>query len=120
LTSCFGTPEDIRKILLAYEEVGVDQIMFIVQYGNLKNDEVLESLELLGKTVLPEFREREERLAREKAKRLEPVIEAAMKRRIEMPANWYPEDYSYDADGALVAHYGFGGGEKAKSDANNN
>ena len=111
-TSCFGTPDEIRKLLLAYEEAGVDQIMFILQYGSLGNDEVLESLELLGKTVLPEFREREETRAREKTKRLEPVIEAAMKRRIEVSANWYPEDYSYDADGALLAHYGFGGQEK--------
>jgi alkanesulfonate monooxygenase SsuD/methylene tetrahydromethanopterin reductase-like flavin-dependent oxidoreductase (luciferase family) len=114
-TSCFGTPDEIRKVLLAYEEAGVDQIMFILQYGALHNDEVLESLELFGKTVLPEFREREERAARIKAQRLEPIIEAAVKRRIELPANWYPQDYSYDADGALVAHYGFGGDAKQKA-----
>jgi hypothetical protein len=37
-----------------------------------------------------------------------------MKRRIEARVDWYPEDYSYDADGALVAHYGFGGEAKQK------
>ncbi len=41
--------------------------MFILQYGDLHNDEVLESLELLGKTVLPEFREREERSRADKS-----------------------------------------------------
>lgn len=36
-----------------------------------------------------------------------PVIEAANKRPIEVRADWYPQDYSYDAQGALVSDYGF-------------
>lgn len=104
--SCVGSPDDIRKVLRQYEEQGVDQIMFIIQYGRLTNEQVLPSLELFAKTVLPEFREREEKRAAEKAKRLEPVIEAALKRRVEVDTPWYNEGYSYKADGALLSHYG--------------
>ena len=41
----------------------------------------MESLELFGREVLPEFAERDEAQQREKAERLEPVIEAVMARK---------------------------------------
>ena len=41
----------------------------------------MESLELFGREVLPEFAERDERREREKEARLEPVIEKVMARK---------------------------------------
>ena len=45
----------------------------------------MESLELFGKEILPEFAERDEQRQREKAARLEPVIEAVMARKPASP-----------------------------------
>src|SRR5260370_4808088 len=74
----------------------------------MEHQYICDSLELLGKTIIPEFKEREEQRAREKARRLEPVIEAAMKRKVEPQTPWYSEDYSYQSDGSTVTHFGFG------------
>src|SRR5438477_2411394 len=56
----------------------------------------MESLELFGRTVLPEFREREESRQPRKDANLEPIIERAMARRPpSTPA--LPEEYSFPA-----------------------
>jgi hypothetical protein len=47
----------------------------------------MESLELFGREVLPEFQEREERRAREKAERLAPVVAEVLARK---PASDHP------------------------------
>jgi hypothetical protein len=41
----------------------------------------MESLELFGREILPEFRDRDEKAQRDKAQRLEPVIEQVMARK---------------------------------------
>jgi hypothetical protein len=76
-------------LLLAYAEVGVDQVIFVSQAGNNRHEHICESLELFAREVMPEFHEGEE--AREKAKleRLAPTIEAALARR--KPARVAPE-----------------------------
>ena len=56
----------------------------------------MESLELFGAQGPPEFKERDEKLRAEKAKRLEPAVEAAMKRRVDS-APEMPEGYTMDA-----------------------
>jgi alkanesulfonate monooxygenase SsuD/methylene tetrahydromethanopterin reductase-like flavin-dependent oxidoreductase (luciferase family) len=76
-----GTPEQLRSFLRRYERAGVDQIIFVQQTGRNRHEHIMESLELLGREVLPEFRERDEKQRSEKAKRLEPAIEAALQRR---------------------------------------
>ena len=55
----------------------------------------MESIELMGKEVLPEFIERDEKAAAEKAKRLEPVIEKAEARRPASNAPLFDETYSF-------------------------
>ena len=85
-TACVGTPEQIRRRLREYEEVGVDQVVFISQAGNNKHEDICDSLNLFGKEVLPEFKEREQHLAKRKAERLAPIIEAAMKRKPKVAA----------------------------------
>ena len=53
-----GSPEFIRKNLRDYEQAHVDMIMFMVQVGNRKHETIMESMELFGKEVIPEFQER--------------------------------------------------------------
>jgi alkanesulfonate monooxygenase SsuD/methylene tetrahydromethanopterin reductase-like flavin-dependent oxidoreductase (luciferase family) len=93
-----GTPEQIREYLLRYEEAGVDQVIFVSQSGKTRHEDILESIELFGRKVLPEFQERDERAQREKAQRLAPVIDRVMARK---PAEDHPPlptpDYSFPA-----------------------
>ncbi len=103
--ACMGTPEHIRKVLLEYESAGVDQVIFMHQMGRLQHADICSGLELFGKTVLPEFIEREEKRSREKVKQLEPVIEKAMKARVEPPAPPYDENYAFRADGRQIRHF---------------
>jgi alkanesulfonate monooxygenase SsuD/methylene tetrahydromethanopterin reductase-like flavin-dependent oxidoreductase (luciferase family) len=79
---CIGTPEQVRSRLKEYEDVGVDQVVFISQAGNNKHEDICSSLDLFGREVLPEFKEREPKHAKEKAARLEPILEKAMKRKL--------------------------------------
>ncbi len=89
LRGAIGTPDQLRALLRAYAEVGVDQVIFVSQAGNNRHEDICESLELFASEVMPEFHEGEE--AREKAKleRLAPAIEAALARR--EPAREAPE-----------------------------
>jgi alkanesulfonate monooxygenase SsuD/methylene tetrahydromethanopterin reductase-like flavin-dependent oxidoreductase (luciferase family) len=79
--SCIGTPDQIRKRLSDYEQAGVDQVVFISQAGNNKHEDICASLDLFAREVMPEFKEREPRRAREKAERIAPILDAAMKRK---------------------------------------
>ena len=104
--ACMGTPDHIRRVLQEYEAAGVDQVIFMHQMGRLRHEEICGGLELFGKTVLPEFLERDEKQSREKARRLEPVIEKAMKARIEPARPPYDENYAFRADGQQIKHFG--------------
>jgi alkanesulfonate monooxygenase SsuD/methylene tetrahydromethanopterin reductase-like flavin-dependent oxidoreductase (luciferase family) len=79
--ACVGTPDQIRKKLREYEEVGVDQVVFISQAGNNQHEDICSSLNLFGKEVLSEFKDREQHSAKKKAERLAPIIEKAMQRK---------------------------------------
>lgn len=58
---CVGSPEFLREKLRAYEEAGVDQVVFLAQAGQIKHEQIMESLALFAREVMPEFQEREER-----------------------------------------------------------
>jgi len=90
LRGAIGTPDQIRELLRGYEEVGIDQVIFVMQAGKNRHEHICESLELFAAEVLPEFAERHD--AREKAKqeRLAPAVEAALARRA--PPRVAPED----------------------------
>jgi alkanesulfonate monooxygenase SsuD/methylene tetrahydromethanopterin reductase-like flavin-dependent oxidoreductase (luciferase family) len=81
LRGAVGTPEQIREYLRRYEECGVDQVIFVSQAGRNRHEHIMESLELFGREVLPEFLERDEQQAADKARRLEPVVERVMGRK---------------------------------------
>jgi hypothetical protein len=52
-----------------------------MQAGHNRHEHIMESLELFGTKVLPEFIERDEEASRVKAARLEPVVAQALARR---------------------------------------
>ncbi len=93
-----GTPAQIRDYLRRYEEAGVDQVIFVSQAGKNRHEHIMESLELFGREVLPEFKDRQDRADRDKAARLAPVIEQVMARK---PASDHPPlptpDYAFPA-----------------------
>ncbi len=96
--SCIGTPDQIRTRLREYEDVSVDQVVFISQAGNNKHEDICESLNAFATSVLPEFKEREPKRAKEKAERLAPILERAMKRK--------PEPKLPKSDGPTVIQAG--------------
>ncbi|HEY6395228.1 MAG TPA: LLM class flavin-dependent oxidoreductase [Candidatus Binataceae bacterium] len=90
--ACIGTPDQIRDRLREYETAGVDQVVFISQAGNNKHEDICDSLNLFAKDVLPQFKERETKRAHQKAERLAPILDRAMKRKPEpkIPATGGP------------------------------
>jgi len=81
LRGAIGTPGQIRDYLRRFEECGVDQVIFISQAGRNRHEHIMESLELFGREVLPEFKDRADQAEAEKARRLAPVIEKVMARK---------------------------------------
>ncbi len=81
-----GTPAEFSQFIREFQDVGVDQIIFLQQGGKNRHDHICESLELFAREVMPEFvAGREEREA-EKAAELAPFIEASLARKTWMPA----------------------------------
>jgi hypothetical protein len=104
LRGAIGTPEQVREYLERYEECGVDQVIFCFQAGKNRHEHIMESLELFGREVLPEFKERDEKLQRDKEQRLAPVVEQVMARK---PAEDHPplpsDDYTFPAIPRAIA-----------------
>ncbi len=78
---CVGTPAKIRAALSLYEEVGVDQVVFISQGGRNRHEDICESYNLFAREVMAEFKDRDPGLVTQKARRLEPIVEQVMKRK---------------------------------------
>lgn len=104
LRGAIGTPAQLRDFLLRYEEAGVDQVILCSQAGRNRHEHIMESLELLGREVLPAIRERDEATQRAKERRLAPIVEKVMARK---PASDHPplpaDDYSFPAIPRAVA-----------------
>ncbi|MGH9234708.1 MAG: LLM class flavin-dependent oxidoreductase [Acidimicrobiales bacterium] len=81
LRGAVGTPDQLRDLARAYEEVGVDQIIFVSQAGNNRHEHICESMELFAREVMPEFAERADEREKAKLERLAPAMEAALARR---------------------------------------
>jgi alkanesulfonate monooxygenase SsuD/methylene tetrahydromethanopterin reductase-like flavin-dependent oxidoreductase (luciferase family) len=82
--SGIGTPDDMRLHLRAFQESGVDQVIFMQQAGRNKHDHICASLDLFAAEVMPEFKREVEEREHAKAKRLAPHIEAALARKPRM------------------------------------
>jgi hypothetical protein len=57
--SMIGSPETLRRSLRAYEATNVDILALTIQSGDRQHADIMESLELLGREVFPEFKERQ-------------------------------------------------------------
>lgn len=80
-----GNPEQLRENFRAFEEAGVDQVIFIQQGGRNRHEDICSSLELFAEKVMPEFKERDDAREQRKMEALAPYLEAAMGRKIFMP-----------------------------------
>lgn len=76
-----GTPQDAREGLRVWRNAGIDQVILLSQCGKMPQEATLRSIELLGREVMPEFHEEEDERLRQKAERIAPIIERAMKRK---------------------------------------
>jgi hypothetical protein len=83
----------VREFLRGYEESGVDELILLLTPR--RHEETMESIELMGSDVLPEFIERHEKSAAQKAKRMEPILEKAEARRPASNAPTFDETYSF-------------------------
>jgi alkanesulfonate monooxygenase SsuD/methylene tetrahydromethanopterin reductase-like flavin-dependent oxidoreductase (luciferase family) len=98
LRGAVGTPEQLRDYLRRFEDCGVDQVILNFQAGKNRHEHIMEALELFGREVLPEFKERDEKRTAEKRARLAPVVEQVLARK---PAEDHPplpaDDYAFPA-----------------------
>jgi alkanesulfonate monooxygenase SsuD/methylene tetrahydromethanopterin reductase-like flavin-dependent oxidoreductase (luciferase family) len=101
--SCIGTPDELRATLRTFEDVGVDQTIFIQQGGKNRHEDICESLDLFASAVMPEFREREAARAARKAEALAPYVDAALARKEWMKELGEGEIAAYPAYGLTVA-----------------
>lgn len=72
-----GNPKQLIENFRTLENAGVDQLILLQQSGNYRHEHICESLELFGKEVLPQFKEREAKRQQEKQRELAPFIAAA-------------------------------------------
>ena len=52
---CIGDPDDCLRYLEQYLPTGVDEIMPLFQIGPIANQEVMETLRLFGKHIIPQL-----------------------------------------------------------------
>ncbi len=57
-----GTPEECLEKIIRYDEVGVDQLLCYVQFGDLPHEKVMRNLELLARDVIPQLEARGHRV----------------------------------------------------------
>jgi alkanesulfonate monooxygenase SsuD/methylene tetrahydromethanopterin reductase-like flavin-dependent oxidoreductase (luciferase family) len=70
---CIGSPAYLRETLRKYEEAHLDLMIFVAQIGARRHEDVMRSIELFGREVLPEFKERHEQHRRWRAAQLDGV-----------------------------------------------
>jgi alkanesulfonate monooxygenase SsuD/methylene tetrahydromethanopterin reductase-like flavin-dependent oxidoreductase (luciferase family) len=80
-TSGIGTPDDMRAHLAAFQDAGVDQVIFLQQAGRNRHDHICAALELFAAEVMPQFKAGAEAREAAKAEALAPFIAAAMARK---------------------------------------
>jgi hypothetical protein len=81
-----GTPDDMRAHLRKFEQAGVDQVTFIQQAGMNRHEDICDALELFAAEVMPEFKARTAEREQRKQRELAPYVEAALERKVKMPA----------------------------------
>lgn len=51
-----GEPADMAPVIDAFQASGVDQLIVHMQMGNMPHERILESIELIGKELIPNYR----------------------------------------------------------------
>jgi alkanesulfonate monooxygenase SsuD/methylene tetrahydromethanopterin reductase-like flavin-dependent oxidoreductase (luciferase family) len=51
-----GDPDQVYDKMLRYADIGVDQLLCLVQIGNLSHDSAMKTIELVGREVLPRLK----------------------------------------------------------------
>jgi alkanesulfonate monooxygenase SsuD/methylene tetrahydromethanopterin reductase-like flavin-dependent oxidoreductase (luciferase family) len=76
-----GTPDDMARHLSDFQDVGVDQVIFLQQAGRNSHQNICESLELFADKVMPTFNKDVAEREAKKAEELAPFIAAALARK---------------------------------------
>jgi alkanesulfonate monooxygenase SsuD/methylene tetrahydromethanopterin reductase-like flavin-dependent oxidoreductase (luciferase family) len=50
-----GNPDTVSRVVEKWADAGLDQMIFVLQAGRTTHDQVLRSIELIGKHVIPRF-----------------------------------------------------------------
>ena len=58
---CVGNPDDCIRVIEEFESMGVDEVMPIFQAGHATHKEVMNSIKLFGKYVIPHFRQKDQK-----------------------------------------------------------
>ena len=62
-----GTPEQCIRFVEDYEAMGIEQVFSLSAIGPATHEEVMNTIRVLGDHVIPHFRAREERQAKQAA-----------------------------------------------------
>jgi alkanesulfonate monooxygenase SsuD/methylene tetrahydromethanopterin reductase-like flavin-dependent oxidoreductase (luciferase family) len=54
-STLYGTPDDVVPVVKAFEDAGADQVVFGLLSSTMPRDVAVETIELFGRQVLPEF-----------------------------------------------------------------
>jgi hypothetical protein len=76
-----GTPEMLRNRLREFENVGIDQVICLSQAGKVPHELLCSSIELFSREVLPEFKERDQARANQKAETVARINEKGLARK---------------------------------------
>ncbi len=57
-----GSPEDVIARIKKYQEAGCEHIMMLMNFGGIPHEEVMKSLELIAKKVMPAFENSEKKV----------------------------------------------------------
>ncbi|MHB8529995.1 MAG: LLM class flavin-dependent oxidoreductase [Caulobacteraceae bacterium] len=80
-TTGIGAPADMRAHLAAFQEAGIDQVIFLQQAGRNRHEHICASLELFAAQVMGEFQADAAAREARKAADLAPHVAAAMARK---------------------------------------
>ena len=53
---CMGNPDTCIRVLKKYQAAGVDQVLCFMQCGSIPHQNIMDSIRLFGKYVIPYFR----------------------------------------------------------------
>jgi alkanesulfonate monooxygenase SsuD/methylene tetrahydromethanopterin reductase-like flavin-dependent oxidoreductase (luciferase family) len=56
LSAIFGDPASARETIQRFVDVGVDELIFVIQSGTIPHELIMESIKTIGEEVLPHFK----------------------------------------------------------------